>query len=232
MLDAFAFILFAAAAVGCGLLAVRVILAAEAARHREVFSLTFPRSVDPAQITAALRSVQGLLPRFPDRLVVTRPVGFETVATAAGIAHYLSAPAGKGDLVVGQLRAAIPGLRVLPAAAPDRYASLARELTPVGVGSLQNRHDRREQRRALGRVPAAGAGRRGDRAVVAQPDRDAAGLAASAARPERSGRGPNANRSSPNCGPCAGSGCAAETPTPCSAGCSARSTAPTPPSAA
>lgn len=137
MIDAFTFGLFALAATGCGLIAVRVLLAAEAARRREVFRLTFPRSVDPAQVTTALRSIQGLLPRFPDRLVVTRSVGFETVATASGIAHYLSAPAGNGDLVIGQFRAAIPGLRVVPAVSPDRYAGLARELTAVGVGSLR-----------------------------------------------------------------------------------------------
>lgn len=137
MLDAFTLGLFTAAATGCGLLAVRVMLAAEAARHREVFLLSFPRSVDPAQVTAALRSVQGLLPRFPDRLVITRSVSFETVATAAGIAHYLTAPAGKGELIVGQLRAAIPGLRVVPTVAPDRYTSLGRELASVGVGALR-----------------------------------------------------------------------------------------------
>jgi hypothetical protein len=137
MIDALTFGLFAAAAVGCGLLAVRVTLATEAARHRETFRLTLPRSVDPAQVTAALRSVQGLLPRFPDRLVVTRSVSFETVATAAGIAHYLTTPAGKSDLIVGQLRAAIPGLRVVSAVAPDRYTTLARELVADGAGSLR-----------------------------------------------------------------------------------------------
>ena len=137
MVDGFTLVLFAAAATGCGLLAVRVLLAAEATRDRETFRLTFPRRVDPAQVTAALRSVQGLLPRFPDRLVVTRSVSFETVATADGIAHYLTAPAGKGDLIVGQLRAAIPGLRVVPAVAPDRYTNLARELAAVGVGALR-----------------------------------------------------------------------------------------------
>jgi hypothetical protein len=137
MIDALTVGLFAAAATGCGLLAVRVMLAAKAGRDRETFRLTFPRSVDPAQVTAALRSVQGLLPRFPDRLVVTRSVSFETVATAAGIAHYLTAPAGKGDLIVGQLRAAIPGLRVVPTVAPDRYANLARELVAVGLGALR-----------------------------------------------------------------------------------------------
>jgi hypothetical protein len=135
VIDAFTLVLLAA--VVCGLLAARVILAAEAGRRRETFRLTFPRGVDPAQVTAALRSVQGLLPRFPDRLVVTRSLTFETVATAAGIAHYLTAPAGKGELVVGQLRAAIPGLRVVSAPAPDRYTSLARELSVVGVGTLR-----------------------------------------------------------------------------------------------
>ena len=137
MIDVFTLGLLAAAATGCGLLAVRVMLAAEAGRRRETFRLTFPRSVDPDQVTAALRSVQGLLPRFPDRLVVTRSVSFETVATAAGIVHYFTAPAEKGGLIVGQLRAAIPGLRVVPAVAPDRYTNLARELAAVGVGALR-----------------------------------------------------------------------------------------------
>lgn len=137
MIDVFALGFFAAAAIGYGLLAVRVLLSAKADRSRETFQITFPRSVDSAQVTAALRSVQGLVPRFPDRLMVTRAVSFEMVATAAGITHYLTAPAGRGDLLVGQLRAAIPGLRVVPAVAPDRYATLARELTAVGTGSLR-----------------------------------------------------------------------------------------------
>lgn len=137
MIDLFTVGLFAAAVGGCGLLAARVLLALGDARHRETFRLTVPRSVEPGQVTAALRSVQGLLPRFPDRLVLTRSVGFETVATPSGVAHYLTAPADKGDLIVGQLRAAIPGLRVAPATPPDRYTTLARELAAAGVGSLR-----------------------------------------------------------------------------------------------
>ncbi len=137
MADVLALGFFAAATVVGGLLVFRLIAAAKADRHCEIFQLTFPRSVDPAKVTAALRSVQGLLPRFPDRLVITRSISFETVATAAGITHYISAPAGKGDLVAAQLRAAIPGLRVVPAVAPDRYTNRARELVAVGVGSLR-----------------------------------------------------------------------------------------------
>lgn len=131
--------IFLTAAFGAGaILAARIALAWEAARRKETFRLTFPRSVEPAQVVAALRSVQGLLPRFPDRLIVTRAITVETVATACGIAHYLVVPAGKGDLVTGQLRAAIPGLRAVRAErAPARRADLARELHAVGIGSLR-----------------------------------------------------------------------------------------------
>ncbi len=182
MVDVLTLGLFAATAAVCGLLAVRLIAAAKAARNREIFRLTFPRSVEPDQVTAALRSVQGLLPRFPDRLVVTRSVSFETVATAAGITHFLSAPAGKGELVVGQLRAAIPGLRVVPALAPDRYANRARELVAVGVGSL--RTDTTTESNAA--LLAACQSLRQSEGVIVQwslsPDRAASGLAAVAAR--------------------------------------------------
>ncbi len=126
------------AAVGAGsLLAARVALAAAAARHRETFRLTFPRSVEAGQMVAALRSVQGLLPRFPDRLVVTRSLTVEVVATDAGIVHYLGVPDGKATLVLGQLRAAIPGLRAVPASEPDRRTDLARELQASGPGVLR-----------------------------------------------------------------------------------------------
>lgn len=125
----------AVAGVG-GLLVARLALAAISPRR--TFQLAFPRSVEPGQVTAALRSVQGLLPRFPDRLLVTRAITVEAVATASGIAHYVTTPAGLADLILGQFRAAIPGLRALPAdEAPDRRADLARELRVVGVGSLR-----------------------------------------------------------------------------------------------
>lgn len=126
-------------ALGAGaLLALRLILAAEAARRRETFRLTFPRSVEPGQLTAALRSIQGLVPRFPDRLVVTRAVTLEVCADASGIVHLLSVPPGAAKLVLGQLSAAIPGLRVMPV---ERDASarpnLARELHATGSGLLR-----------------------------------------------------------------------------------------------
>jgi hypothetical protein len=138
MIDVVTLGLFAAAVAGCGLPAARVLMAAEAARHRETFRLTFPRSVEPGQLTAALRSVQGLTPRFPDRLVVTRAVTLEVCADASGIVHLLSVPQDAAELVLGQLSAAIPGLRAVPV---ERDAStrpnLARELHATGSGLLR-----------------------------------------------------------------------------------------------
>ncbi len=126
-------------ALGLGaLLALRIALASGAARRREAFRLTFPRSVEPGQIVAALRSIQGLLPRFPDRLVVTRTVTLEVSADASGIVHCLGVPRGTADLVLGQLAAAIPGLRAVPVERDgDSRPDLARELHAAGSGVLR-----------------------------------------------------------------------------------------------
>lgn len=126
-------------ALGTGaLLALRLILAAEAARRRETFRVTFPRSVEPQQLTAALRSIQGLVPRFPDRIVVTRTVILEACADASGITHLLSVPPGTARLVLGQLSAAIPGFRAEPVERDgSARPSLAREFHATGSGLLR-----------------------------------------------------------------------------------------------
>lgn len=126
-------------ALGAGaLLVLRVVLAAEASRRRATYRLTFPRTVEPRQLVAALRSIQGLLPRFPDRLVVTRTVTLEASADASGIVHCLSVPRSAADLVLGQLSAAIPGLRAVSVErAVDSRPDLARELHAAGEGVLR-----------------------------------------------------------------------------------------------
>lgn len=116
----------------------RVALAVQEARRTESFRLIFPRKVEADQVVAALRSIQGLLPRFPDRLIVTRAVSIEAVATEAGIGHRLRVPAGRAEQVIGQLRAALPGLRAVLLDRQDDYeVTQARELAAVGVGSLR-----------------------------------------------------------------------------------------------
>lgn len=135
--------LLTATLAGAGLLAGaavfgRVTVAAQEARRMESFRLIFPRSVEAGQVVAALRSIQGLLPRFPARLILTRAVAIEAVASEAGITHRLRVPAGRAEQVVGQLRAALPGLRVVPLdGGADHEVTQARELSAVGIGSLR-----------------------------------------------------------------------------------------------
>jgi hypothetical protein len=137
MTDLLAIVLVAAFGAGA-LLTLRIAFAVEAAHRQETFRLTFPRSVEPGQIVAAVRSVQGLLPRFPDRLVVTRTVTLEVCADVSGIVHLLNVPRGAADLVLGQLSAAIPGLRAVPVErAADSRPDLARELHATGPGVLR-----------------------------------------------------------------------------------------------
>lgn len=137
MIDLLAVVLVAALGAGT-LLALRIAFAVEAAHRQECFRLTFPRSVEPGQLVAAVRSIQGLLPRFPDRLVVTRTVTLEVSADASGVLHCLSVPRGAADLVLGQLSAAIPGLRAVPVErAADSRPDLARELCATGPGLLR-----------------------------------------------------------------------------------------------
>ena len=147
-------------ALGSGvLLAVRIAFAAAAARRRESFRLTFPRTVEPGQLTAALRSIQGLLPRFPDRLVVTRTVTLEVCADTSGIVHCLSVPRGAADLVLGQLSAAIPGLRAVPVERDgDPRPDLARELHATGPGSLRTETTPESNAALLATLQPLGAG--------------------------------------------------------------------------
>lgn len=128
---------------GAGLLAGvlvvgRIVFAAHEVRRMESFRLIFPRQAEAGQIVAALRSIQGLLPQFPQRLIVTRAVAIEAVATEAGITHRLRVPAGRTEQVIGQLRAALPGLRAVPLdQRRNSGVTQAREVSAVGIGSLR-----------------------------------------------------------------------------------------------
>ena len=76
------------------------------------FQLTFPRAADAAQLTAALRAIQGLLPPWWRRLTSRPTVAIEVVATRQGIGHFLVVPDAATAYVLGAFRAAIPGLHV------------------------------------------------------------------------------------------------------------------------
>ncbi len=100
--------------------------------------LTFPRTVTPDQVVTAARSLAGLLPPWWRRLFSSPSVTLESQASAEGIAHVLTVPAGRVEYVTGALRAAVPGLRVIEAEPGGSSAStLARELRVGGAGDLR-----------------------------------------------------------------------------------------------
>jgi len=100
--------------------------------------LTFPRTVAPDQVVAAARSLAGLLPPWWRRLFGSPSVTLESRASAEGIAHVLTVPAGRVEYVTGAIRAAVPGLRVTEAEPGGSFAStLARELRVGGAGDLR-----------------------------------------------------------------------------------------------
>lgn len=103
------------------------------------FVLTFPRDVESKQVTAALRTVAGLLPPLPRRLLgLTPSVVLEVRGDSEGIIHRLTAPPGSARYLVSELSAAIPGVRVV-AAEPVSASGfrLARELRVRGRGTLR-----------------------------------------------------------------------------------------------
>ncbi|HEY8083516.1 MAG TPA: hypothetical protein VIE64_08210 [Solirubrobacterales bacterium] len=102
-----------------------------------VQQLTFPRTVTSDQVIAAARSLSGLLPPWWQPGPAPS-VTLEIRATAQGVHHVLTMPAGRADYVTGSLRAAIPGLRIADGPAePPLSLTLARELQARGDGSLR-----------------------------------------------------------------------------------------------
>lgn len=100
--------------------------------------LTFPRTVTSEQAVAAVRALAGLAPPWWRRAFGTPAVTVELCASAEGIRHVLTMPAARGEHVLGALRAAIPGLRVVDGDLPPLPdAALARELRVAGAGRLR-----------------------------------------------------------------------------------------------
>lgn len=107
-------------------------------RQRDVFRLTFPRSVSTAEVTAALRSLTGLLPPWHQRFVGSPSVVLEALASSDGITHRLLVDHRYAPYVTGQFRAAIPGLRIEPSTdGAVQQPDLAREFRVTGQGRLR-----------------------------------------------------------------------------------------------
>ena len=102
-------------------------------RSLEVYEVTFPRDVTPAQVIDFLAGASGLVGRRWQRPFVVRGLGWEVSATDKGITHQLLVTAAQAPTVLSALRAAVPGARTTPVERPESWLpSQAAELSHVG----------------------------------------------------------------------------------------------------
>lgn len=102
------------------------------------FEIRFSRHQTTGQLVAALRAVHGLLPSPWRRVVFGSPsLILELRADASGTSHVLVVPESRSTFVLGQLRGALPGIRITETDLPSAQVALGRELVPVGPGQLR-----------------------------------------------------------------------------------------------
>jgi hypothetical protein len=78
------------------------------------YRVEVPSGCDPVAVARFLGSMTGLLPSRWSRSIKVRGLAFETVASASGLDHILLVPKRQIDIVVGQLRASLPNVRLTP----------------------------------------------------------------------------------------------------------------------
>ena len=111
---------------------------------RRTFAISFPRGIKAEAVEDFARSLGGLqLPRS-QRLLDGSQVVYEIVATEVAITFYVTTDAGSTDYVLGQLRSAIPGVRISETPPPQNSFNAVGELRLVG-GERLLRVDRPEQ---------------------------------------------------------------------------------------
>jgi hypothetical protein len=101
--------------LSCGLATMVGVLGLREASRRQwqdsllTYALRLPQGLRPDDVAAFLTACSGIRARRWQRPFVVRALGLEVVATAEGIMHYLLVPARFSEVVLGALRAAIPG---------------------------------------------------------------------------------------------------------------------------
>lgn len=93
------------------------------------YRLEVGHGFDPEGLRQFLGALTGLLPARWERPVAVRGLGVEIVATDQGITHWLLVPRHQSEIVLGQLRAAVPSARVTA-------ESLPRWLPPTLAGEV------------------------------------------------------------------------------------------------
>ena len=123
-------------AIGTALVGLRSALHATRRHARRTFELAFPRRIKPEAVETLMRSLSGLqLPRW-QRLIDTPSVVFETVATDKRVSFFVTVERGTAEFVLGQVRAALPGVRVTPAQMPHLTALAAAEISLAGSDDI------------------------------------------------------------------------------------------------
>jgi len=98
-----------------GLLAISSVLALRDVSRRRwqrslvTYALRLPQGLAPADVAAFLTACTGMRARRWQRPFVVRAVVLESVATSEGVVHHLAVPAAFSEIVLGALRAAVPG---------------------------------------------------------------------------------------------------------------------------
>jgi Type IV secretion-system coupling protein DNA-binding domain len=81
-------------------------------RELVAYALRFPRGMQPAAVTAFIAGLSGIVAPRRKRPFVIRAVGVEVSADESGIEHHLLLPRSRAQVVLGALRAALPGVVV------------------------------------------------------------------------------------------------------------------------
>lgn len=116
------------AVVFSSILIVRAEEQATAARTRRSFRLRFPRGLEQSAVLAFLQGLSGVLVPSRRRLLGWPAVVFEVRADDDGISHWLHVPDRWNDYVLGQLRGAVPSIRIAEANPPQLAINQAKEL--------------------------------------------------------------------------------------------------------
>lgn len=128
MSDLFTLMTVLSGALLAGLLGLRLVVRHRAISDRVTLRLTFPRNLKPDAVLAFVRALAGLLPPWWRRLFVWPFVIFEVEADSDGLTHRMITSERAADYVIGQLRAAIPAIRVEAEEPSARPLSLAGSL--------------------------------------------------------------------------------------------------------
>jgi hypothetical protein len=108
--DALIIVIFSAAVSLAAILSAREVSRRKWQRSLVTYALRLPRGLTPADVAAFLTACTGIRARRWQRPFVLRAIMLELVATSEGIIHHLVVPAAVGDIVLGALRAAMPGV--------------------------------------------------------------------------------------------------------------------------